>query len=189
MGPALRSRRVQVAASLIQTSLGGEVGEDVCAEPGEGLMQPHKRACTLRRTLTLYPLPFTLFLLLSNAAQAQQPDVQVKVDLLPTGFTGLDRPNSFRWYDDLAHYSTVGLSVTFEQGFHAYVSERLERLPNNADSEQLDEYYFEDPGIWRLGKQYLPFRPPNSHSRGCPRRPRRYPAAISRPAYQRSHLR
>lgn len=94
---------------------------------------------------------------LTCVAAAQQPDVQFKADLYPTAFTGLNDPNSFRWFDVLGHCSTVGLSVTFEQGFHAYVSERLEKIPNNADSEQLDEYYVEDPGIWRVGKQYLPF--------------------------------
>jgi len=114
------------------------------------------------RPKTQLPRPFrsvfTLALLaLATASFAQTPDVQVKADLLPTGFSGLNDPNSFKWYDNLGHYSTVGLSVTFEQGFHAFVSERLQTIRGNSDSEQLDEYYFEDPGIWRLGKQYLPF--------------------------------
>ncbi len=37
------------------------------------------------------------------------------------------------------------------------VAQRLQRIPNDGDEEQLDQYYVEDPGLWRLGKQYLPF--------------------------------
>lgn len=87
----------------------------------------------------------------------QQPDVLVKVDLVPTYHGGKGQDNEFRWYDTLGHYSTVGLILRLESGFRGYVSERLQRVGNDADPEQLDEYYIEDPGIWRLGKQYLPF--------------------------------
>lgn len=118
--------------------------------PTIGANRPHYRA------LSIYPFLFTVLLFSSNAL-AQQPDVQVKLDLVPTLTSTLKGPNAFQWYDLLGHYSTVGLSATFEQGYHAYLSERLETIPGNSDAEQLDEYYFEDPGIWRLGKQYLPF--------------------------------
>ncbi len=93
----------------------------------------------------------------SCLAGAQQPDVQFKANLLPTVSTGLGSANQFRWYDLLGNYSTVGLSVTFEQGYHIYLTERLQKIAGNSDTEQLDEYYVEDPGIWRVGKQYLPF--------------------------------
>lgn len=93
----------------------------------------------------------------AGCALAQTPNAQMKFDLVPTYITGLGENTRFRFFDVLGHYSTVGLSLAFEQGYHAYVSERLERIDRNPDTEQLDEYYFEDPGIWRLGKQYLPF--------------------------------
>ncbi len=58
-----------------------------------------------------YPLLFTLLLVSSNAF-AQQPDVQVKLDIVSTLSSGLKGPNTFQWYDLLGHYSTVGLSAT-----------------------------------------------------------------------------
>jgi len=36
------------------------------------------------------------------------------------------------------------------------VSQRLQRIPGDGDPDQIDEYYIEDEGIWRAGKQYLP---------------------------------
>jgi hypothetical protein len=90
-------------------------------------------------------------------ALAQSPDVAVKLDLAPTYRSSKGADTLFRWYDTLGHYSTAGLLLRLEPGYRAYVSERLQRVNNDADPEQLDEYYVEDPGIWRLGKQYLPF--------------------------------
>jgi len=34
---------------------------------------------------------------------------------------------------------------------------KLQPLPGDSVSDPFDEYYFEDEGIWRVGKQYLPF--------------------------------
>ncbi len=99
----------------------------------------------------------SLLVAIASIAFAQQPDVQVKADLYGSFFSGKGENNAVRFYDLMGHYGTVALSVTFEQGFHIWASERIERIANNRDSEQLDEYYVEDPGIWRLGKQYLPF--------------------------------
>src|SRR5438105_4538154 len=96
-------------------------------------------------------------LTLITLSHAQQPDVAVKVDLVPTYHMGKGTDTSFRWFDTLGRYSTVGLALRMESGFRGFVSERIERPASNADPEQLDEYYIEDPGIWRLGKQYLPF--------------------------------
>lgn len=94
---------------------------------------------------------------LTCISAAQNPDVQVKIDVLPTVLQESKERSKLNWYDSLGHYSTVALALGLEPGFRAYVSERLQRIPNNPDTEQLDEYYLEDPGIWRLGKQYLPF--------------------------------
>jgi hypothetical protein len=44
-----------------------------------------------------------------------------------------------------------------EPGFTVFVSQKLQRFDGGKDRELLDEYYLEDEGIWRLGKQYLPF--------------------------------
>ena len=69
----------------------------------------------------------------------------------------MNQPTTLRFYDSLAHPSTVALTFHLETGFRGYVSERLQKIPNDGDSEQLEQYYIEDPGIWRFGKQALPF--------------------------------
>jgi len=94
---------------------------------------------------------------LSTAVLAQSPDVIIKTDLRLVYASERGGANSVRWYDIMGRYSTVSLSFTLEPGFKALVSERLQALEHTGDSELLDEYYIEDPGNWRLGKQYLPF--------------------------------
>jgi len=90
-------------------------------------------------------------------AGAQAPDVRVRVDA--TGsyrFTG-EGPSLLRYYSVFGRYSTVGLIFYLEPGFRAYVSQKLERISRDADIDPIDEAYVEDEGIWRVGKQYLPF--------------------------------
>lgn len=95
--------------------------------------------------------------LLSACAQAQLPNVQVKIDASLTYDSVTGGDNTVRWYTPLGRHSTAGLALDLEQGFRVFVSERFQRINNDGDSEQLDEYYIEDPGSWRVGKQYLPF--------------------------------
>ncbi|HVL38865.1 MAG TPA: hypothetical protein VM328_05685 [Fimbriimonadaceae bacterium] len=98
-----------------------------------------------------------LSLLAPAIVSAQAPDVMLKLDLRPTLRTELGGGNALRWYDALGNHSTVGLYLRLEPGLRALVSERLQRIPNDGDRNQIDEYYIEDVGIWRVGKQYLPF--------------------------------
>ena len=91
------------------------------------------------------------------SAVAQTPDVAVKLDAVLHYRSGMNQPTTLRFYDSLAHPSTVALTFHLETGFRGYVSERLQKIPNDGDSEQLEQYYIEDPGIWRFGKQALPF--------------------------------
>ena len=96
-------------------------------------------------------------LALTSLCVAQVPDVQIKLDLsLAYRIDSLGQ-GRVRWYDYAGRYSTVGLRFTLEPGFKAVVTERLGKIPGNSDAEQLDEYFIEDPGLWRLGKQYIPF--------------------------------
>src|SRR5207253_1549758 len=37
------------------------------------------------------------------------------------------------------------------------ISQKFAKIPNDPDRDLLDQYYLEDEGIWRIGKQYLPF--------------------------------
>lgn len=101
------------------------------------------------RQLWLLPI------LLPAAAIAQTPDVVIRIEANPQLRIDSDGKSSFRWYDTLGRHSTVGLSMILEPGFRLFVTERLQRMPT--DDDQLDEYYLEDEGNWRVGKQYLPF--------------------------------
>jgi hypothetical protein len=83
--------------------------------------------------------------------------MSVKLDLDVAYRSGVNVPTTLRFYDSLAHPSTVALTFELENGFRAYVSERFQRIPHDGDTEQLEQYYIEDPGIWRAGKQVLPF--------------------------------
>ncbi len=88
---------------------------------------------------------------------AQVPNVLVRVDatlsirILPNAGAKL------RAWDLFGRRSTVGFAVALEPGFDAYISQRLGEIHGEADDEQLEEYYVEDAGYWRVGKQFLPF--------------------------------
>lgn len=90
-------------------------------------------------------------------AAAQTPDVKIRTDLRLHYRSERMGGSSLRWYDPMGRHSLVSIEFGLEPGFRAFVSERLQKIKDNADSEQLDEYYVEDPGLWRVGKQYLPF--------------------------------
>ena len=66
-------------------------------------------------------------------------------------------PTSLQLYDPMGNTSNAAIQVTLETGIRAYVSERLEQISRDPSRDPLEEYYVEDPGIWKLGKQYLPF--------------------------------
>lgn len=90
-------------------------------------------------------------------AFAQVPDVLVKIDLRLVASGGPGRDAVFRSYDLKGMHSTVGLNFTLEPGYQAVLTQRLQRTEHDADQDQLDESYIEDPGYWRAGKQYIPF--------------------------------
>lgn len=93
------------------------------------------------------------------AASAQIPDVLIHLDVRLNYRSLNDGGTAVRWYDTLGRPSLVGLSFTLEPGFKALVTQKLERIPHDGDPDQLDEYYVEDEGNWRVGKQELPFGP------------------------------
>lgn len=96
-------------------------------------------------------------MILATVAVAQNPDVRIRTDIRLHYRSERAGPSSLRWYDPLARYSLVSVEFGLEPGFRGFISERLQKIPDNADNEQLDEYYVEDPGLWRVGKQYMPF--------------------------------
>lgn len=88
---------------------------------------------------------------------AQAPDVTIKLDARLNYRTAGQDANTQRLYDYLGNYSIVSLSFKLEPGFRVYVGQKLQRFDGHKDDDLLDEYYIEDEGIWRVGKQYLPF--------------------------------
>ena len=88
---------------------------------------------------------------------AQAPDVRARLDFALTLDYRNDDSQTSRLYSPLGRPSTVALSLVLETGYNVVVSERLQRLPHDADGDIFDEAYIEDPGIFRVGKQYLPF--------------------------------
>jgi hypothetical protein len=98
------------------------------------------------------------FLLLPVPSFSQVPDVRAHADLsLSLDYRNLSDRANLRLFNPLGRPSTVTLTLLLETGYNVLVSERLQRLPGDADGDIFDETYIEDPGIWRVGKQYLPF--------------------------------
>ena len=88
---------------------------------------------------------------------AQSPDVAPFVELRPSWQVRSTKKSLFQWYDLSGHYSIVGFRMILENGLRVYVAQRFQRVDNTGDPDTLDEYYVENRGRWRLGKQYLPF--------------------------------
>ncbi len=110
------------------------------------------RAGERARLLFLFPL-----LLLPLSCLAQAPDLRAKLDLALSFDYRDANTESARLYTPLGHPSTASLTAKLDQGYNIYVAERLGRLPKDASEDIIDEAYVEDPGIFRIGKQYLPF--------------------------------
>lgn len=103
------------------------------------------------------PAIVALLILVASIASAQAPDVVIKLDARLNYRTAPGSANTQRLYDSLGNYSIVSLGFTLEPGFRVHVGQKLQRFDGGKDSDLLDEYYIEDEGIWRVGKQYLPF--------------------------------
>ncbi len=98
-----------------------------------------------------------LGLLLAAGASAQQPDLRFRIDLAFQLVSEQGGPYTARLYTPFGRHSTVAITALTEPGFNVTISQRAQVFDNDADDEPLDEYFVEDPGIWRVGKQYLPF--------------------------------
>ena len=96
-------------------------------------------------------------LLIASGATAQIPDIKIHLDLTASLRVQQNSTSLFQFYSVMGRPSTVSLSFYTQQGFRAFISEKLQRLPGETNGDPFDEYYFEDEGIWRVGKQYLPF--------------------------------
>ena len=100
-------------------------------------------------------LAVTLLTLGTQYAQSQAPDVRIKGDV---SFSYINNDGvGLRTISPLGRYSTISLSTLSPLGFNILLSQRFSFIRDDADNEFFDEYYIEDPGSWRIGKQYLPF--------------------------------
>jgi hypothetical protein len=99
----------------------------------------------------------SLGLFASSFVLAQAPDVRIRGDLTIGLITPGKRDVAFRAYSPLGRFSTVSLQTVLPIGLKVNLAQRVSNLPGDADSEPFDEYFVEDPGSWRIGKQYLPF--------------------------------
>lgn len=98
-----------------------------------------------------------LALVFANIASAQVPDIVIAVDLRPTILFGDGRTSQLRWFDANAFPSTVGFKGRMADGKRFAVTQRLARHIGDGDPDQVDEFYLESPGDWKIGKQVLPF--------------------------------
>jgi hypothetical protein len=96
-------------------------------------------------------------LALAVVSSAQIPDVRIKLDVTLSFRSEKGEPPVLKPYSVFGRHSTVGLILYTEPGFRVFVSQKLQKISNEVDEEPLDEFYIEDEGIWRLGKQYIPF--------------------------------
>jgi hypothetical protein len=129
-----------------QSGRGGKAGRRFVDTPVLPALRPPRSALLL--AFSLFPFP----------SFAQVPDVRAHADLsLSLDYRNLSDRANLRLYNPLGRPSTVTLTLLLETGFNVLVSERLQRLPGDSTADIFDETYVEDPGIWRIGKQYLPF--------------------------------
>ncbi len=90
-------------------------------------------------------------------AGAQIPSLVVHLDVTGSLSGEPDSPTLFQFYDIMGRPSIASLQFYTPQEFRIYVAEKIEPIPGDAPGDPFDQYYIEDEGIWRVGKQYLPF--------------------------------
>lgn len=90
-------------------------------------------------------------------ANGQTPEVSIFADLrfsiLREGSNNL----VVRLYDPNGKPSTIGFRMILETGNRAMISQKLQNISSSADPSGLDEMWIESTGVWRIGKQYIPF--------------------------------
>jgi len=102
------------------------------------------------------PICIILAVVATNAV-AQNPDVSLKFEGRFDYRIPKDAQQTLHPYDTLGRPSLLQLQFRLEPGLKAYVAQRLQRIPGDGDPELLDQYFVEDEGVWRVGKQIVPF--------------------------------
>lgn len=100
---------------------------------------------------------FLGLLSLASLSVAQDPNVTFRVHLTENYFSNQRAPSRLRLYDSQGKMSVVGFGVNLETGYFVLVTERLQKIPRNRDTSHMEDLYIEDPGLWRVGRQSVPF--------------------------------
>lgn len=90
-------------------------------------------------------------------AFGQAPALILKADVRLSYLNTIGLGSRVRWYDPMGRHSLVGMTMIVEPGYYVRITERLQRIDGDPDRELIDEAFVEDPGNWRVGRQYLPF--------------------------------
>ncbi|MBX3096543.1 MAG: hypothetical protein KF812_06755 [Fimbriimonadaceae bacterium] len=104
-----------------------------------------------------YRSGFALFAtLISSSLLAQAADFVLIAELRPTINSG-DDGDELRWFDQNATASIVGIRLLLINGSRVKLTQRITRLPGDGDPGYIDEAYIERRGVWRAGRQWIPF--------------------------------
>jgi len=95
--------------------------------------------------------------LVAGFASGQAPDVRIKGDISLGMTSSSDFSLGAKSFTPLGRHSTVSLQAFLPIGLKVMLSERVQTITNDTDDDAFDEYYIEDTGAWRIGKQYVPF--------------------------------
>ncbi|MBI1332855.1 MAG: hypothetical protein JST12_03135 [Armatimonadetes bacterium] len=95
--------------------------------------------------------------LTTSVALAQAPDVRIRGDLSLGMASSKEYSLGGRTYTPLGRHSVITLQTYLPVGLRVVFAERVQPIKNDPDDDAFDEYYVEDPGSWRVGKQYVPF--------------------------------
>lgn len=94
---------------------------------------------------------------LAAGALGQIPDVTIRLDARLNDYSPSKGAPTQRLYDTLGRPSLLKIEFMLEPGLRAFVSQRFQKIRGDGDPDLLDEYFVEDAGVWRVGKQLLPF--------------------------------
>lgn len=93
----------------------------------------------------------------ATSASAQVASLKATLDLHLVYQQLGSEQSTFHTYTPQGQFSLFVLTAQTYQGFKIYVSQPLERVSNDPDRDSLQNYYIEDPGVWRVGKQFMKF--------------------------------
>ncbi|MCB0826355.1 MAG: hypothetical protein KDC26_09210 [Armatimonadetes bacterium] len=95
-------------------------------------------------------------LALGTLAHAQS-EIAFYTDLRPSLLYEKESKWVFRWSNPNGQPSLVGFRIKLENGNRILINQRFQRMPGSGDPDSIHEWWIEDTGVWRVGKQVIPF--------------------------------